>query len=314
MKNGKVNKKRLFAVILSAALLLIGGMAAEAAYISRNSVKRVVSTQGSGGTAFSSNYLLLTPRETDSYTIKNIYCPEGADVSEFEINICNYVQNDPSRINEKDITYTLKVTQLNNDGTPNTSSFSKLKAVNGDGTSYSFSDGVCTIGGQFLKGNEKSVNTYIITVPKSFAEGIMLRAEAEPSDSDSYSAANGNKLGRVFTFSEYSAASTSWSGSFYETTTENYDAFNYIIRGQGKGTVKLEWDPEQLEINRFFLENYGLQDKITVSGGKKVLTLDVDSSEGMNRYDIQFYKTPNGIYTDIDLLNSYVTAEFTETD
>lgn len=312
-KQADKNKKRFFTgAIIFVLVSVICGFAVSAAYINLNMVKRVVSTQGAGGTPFSSNYLLLVPRETTSYSIKNINCPEGAGYAEFEINVCNYVQNDPSKISENDIKYKLTLTQLNNDGTVNTQSFIGLKVTDANGTSYSFTNGVCCIADQLLAGNVKSVNTYYVTVPKQMVNKGDLRTEAEPGDSDSYSVTNGNKLGRTFVFTEYNALSSSWTGSFTETTAENYDAFNYVIRGQGKGTVTLSWDPAQLEISSIFLDNNALQDKVTSDGSKKSLTIEVDSINGQNRYDIQFYKTKNGVYTNMQTVNGYVTVNFSE--
>lgn len=266
-KQGEKNKKRFFTgVIIFVLVSVICGVAVSAAYINLNTVKRVVSTQGAGGTPFSSNYLLLVPRETTSYSIKNINCPEGAGNAEFEINVCNYVQDDPSRISENDIKYTLTLTQLNNDGTVNTESFSGLKVTDANGASYSFTNGVCRISEQLLPGNVKTVNTYYVSVPKQMVNKVDLRAVAEPSDSNYYSVTNGNKLGRNFVFTEYNAMSSSWTGSFKETTVDNYDAFNYAIRGQGKGTVTLTWDSSQLEISSIFLDNNNLRDKVTSDG------------------------------------------------
>lgn len=307
------NKKRFCTVVIITVLLsVICCAAVSAAYINLNIVKRVVSTQGAGGTPFSSNYLLLVPKEITAYSIKNIYCSEEASTAEFEINVCNYVQNDPSKICEDDIKYTLTLTQLNNDGTLNTESFTGLKVLDTNGVSYSFTDGICSISDQLLAGNEKHINTYVISVPKQMVNNAVLRAVAEPGDSSSYSAVNGSKLGRIFAFSEYNASSTTWTGSFSETASDNYDAFNYVIRGQGKGTVTLSWDPSQLEISQVFLDNNNLQDKVTDDGSKKILTIEVDSTVGTNRYDIQFYKTESGVYTDMKTVNGYVTVNFIE--
>ena len=291
-------------------VLLIGGFVANTAYISLNIVKRVVSTQGLGGTPFSSNYLLLVPKETTAYAVKNIYCPEGAEYADFSINVCNYVQNNPSMVNENDIKYAFILTLQNSDGTVNTGTFSGLSVTDNNGVSYEFTNGVCTIPDRLLTGNTKSVDTYSIVIPKQMVSNVDLRAEAEPSDTGSYSAVNGNKLGRVFAFSEHNASSTTWTGSFAETTADGYDAFNYIIKGQGRGTVALTWDNSQLEINRVFLENNGLS--ITSEGSISKLTIEVDSTAGQNRYDIQFYKMENGSYTDMETINGYVTVHFTE--
>lgn len=296
--------------MIFAVLLVIGGFVAYTAYINLNTVKRVVSTQGSSGTPFSSNYLLLVPKDTTAYATKNIYCPEGADDTDFAINVCNYVQNDPSTLNENNIRYEFILTLQNSDGTVNTETFSGLSVTDNNKVSYEFTDGVCRISDRVLTGNTKSVDTYSIVIPKQMVNTVDLRAEAVPADSDSYSTVNGNKLGRVFTFSEHYVYSTSWTGSFYETTADSYDAFNYIIKGQGKGTVTLTWDHSQLEINKVFLENNGLS--VTSEGSISKLTIDVDSTAGQNRYDIQFYKTENGSYTDMSTINGYVTVNFAE--
>ena len=46
----------------------------------------------------------------------------------------------------------------------------------------------------------------------------------------------------------------------------------------------------------------------------KSLSFEVDSTDGQNRYDIQFYKTENGVYTDMETINGYVTVDFSEAD
>ena len=299
-------------ICIAVVLSVISCCIVYAAYINLNVAKRVVSTMSGSGTPFSSNYMLAVPKDTSTYAMKNIPCPEGANTTDIEINVCNYVQNDPSKVNENNIAYTLTFTLLNTDDTSHTGSYAGLKVTDKSNGSYSFSGGVCKVTGQTLAGKNKSVNTYTLTVPRALINSVNIRAEAEPDDSASYSAANGFKLGRIFTFSEYNASSTTWTGSFAETTTDNYDAFNYVIKGQGKGTVTLVWDPSQLEINRVFLENNSLQDKVTDSGDKKSLTMEVDSANKQNRYDIQFYKTENGVYTDMETVNGYVTVSFAD--
>ena len=246
--------------------------------------------------------------------MKTIYCSEGADSAQFVINVCNYVQNDPSNVNENDISYTLTLALMNSDGSVYSGDTEGLSVTDNDGSAHSFSSGVCTISGQLLEKNQRSVNTYTIIVPKQMVGAVQMSAVAEPSDSSSYSAANGNKLGRTFTFAEYNASATTWTGSFSETDADGYDAFNYIIRGQGKGTVTLTWDASQLEINKIFLDSNGLQGNLTSNGNMKSLIFEVDSTDGQNRSDIQFYKTENGVYTDMETINGYVTVDFSEAD
>ena len=276
---------------------MILGIVSGAAYINRNSVKRVVTTQGGGGTAFSSNYLSLS--SSDAYSIKNISFPESENAMSFEITVCNYVQNDPSKVNDKDIVYTLTLTLLNNNNQEITTEYSGL-AVNG--IAYKGE-----ITGQTLKGKTKSVNEYTVTVPKAFVEdGVRMKAVAVPEEG-SKGAVNNSTLGRIFVFSYAIDSAMTWTGSFVETTVEGYDGFNYVIKGQGKGTVTLTWQTSQLEMNKFFLDNY--TNNVTRSDGKKTLTLDVDS-DIINRYDIQFYKVEGGAYGTMEIVKEYVTFDF----
>ncbi|MGN0655243.1 MAG: hypothetical protein ACI4KR_00475 [Ruminiclostridium sp.] len=295
------NKKRInvwavFLIIVLSALLL--GFVSYAAYTNLNSVKRVVSTQGLNGTPFSSNYLNLTASGESSYSVKNIVFPENAPTVTFSIDICNYVHNNPSKFNDNDINYNFTLTLVNADDVDLTG-----LTVTSGGNSYSFTDGVCNITGQTLKGSKKSVNTYAVTVPASFVDKVKIEAVAEP-DSESYRYTGNFKLGRLFSFTNKSETATTWTGRFAESTTENYDGFNYILSGQGKGTITLTWDEANLEISRIFLEN----NNITANNGS--FTMDVDS-DIKNRYDIQFYKTENGDYSSIEIVSGYVSISFT---
>ena len=305
-RNKNIITKRWLICWLTVVLVLLAGLVTYAAYTNLNSVKRVVSTQGGRGTAFSSNYLNLTAMSSDIYSLKNISFTESGDTTTFEINVCNYVHNDPSKVNENDITYSMTLTLVDKEGTVITGSYSGLTVSDGSDNALGFSGGTCVISGKTLTGGIKCVDTYRITVPREFIDTVNIRAVAEP-DSVSYQYTDNSKLGRVFAFTEYNAAATTWTGSFTETTAEGYDGFNYVIKGQGKGTVTLSWDKQELEISNVFLENNGIT--VTEADGKKTFTINVDSNT-RNRYEIQFYKTESGVYTDMETVKSYVTFVF----
>lgn len=300
MKKDKIHsvKKLWITVWVIVMSVMIVGIVSGAAYINRNSVKRVVSTQGGGGTAFSSNYMTLSA--SDAYSIKNISFPENENTMSFDITVCNYVQNDPSKVNDKDIEYTLTLTLLDNNNQVITSAYTGLSVTDG-----AFTDGVCTITGQTLAGKTKSVNKYTVTVPKAFVdEGVRIKAVAEPTES-SKGAVNNSTLGRIFAFSYAIDSAMTWTGSFVETTVDGYDGFNYVIKGQGKGTVTLTWDPANLEISKVFLELNNF------TAANSSLTFAVDSNN-INRFDIQFYKVEGGVYDTIDAVKSYVEFTFAE--
>ena len=307
-KRNYIPKKLITGWIVVMAALLVG-FVSYAAYTNLNSVKRVVSTQGGRGTEFSSNYLNLTAANATVYALKNIAFSEIGETTTFEINICNYVHNDPSKVNENDITYALTLKLLNSDGSDNGMSYDGLSAVGADGTGYAFSGGVCSVGYRTLTGGTKSVDTFRVTVPRSFIDTVKIQAVAEPN-SASYIYTDNSKLARIFTFSDRELTAMTWTGGFTETTTDGYDAFNYVIKGQGKGTVTLSWDASLLEISQIFLENNGLS--ATETGGRKTVTINVDSDVA-SRYDIQFYKVRGGVYTDMEALNAGVVFGFAGT-
>ena len=296
------NKKRInlwavFLIILLSALLL--GFASYAAYTNLNSVKRVVSTQGLKGTPFSSNYLNLTASSESSYSVKKIVFSQNAPKVTFNIDICNYVHNNPSKFNENDINYdfTLKLVGLEEESTEG------LSVTCGDNVYFFDSNGVCSITGQTLAGRRKSVNTYAVTVPASFVDKVKIEAAAVP-DNNSYQYTGNFKLCRLFAFTNKSETATTWTGRFAESTTDNYDGFNYILSGQGKGTITLSWKPEHLEISKIFLDT----NVIIPNGNTFEMSVDSDIK---NRYDIQFYKTETGSYPDMKTVSGYVTITFT---
>ncbi|MGN0114809.1 MAG: hypothetical protein ACI396_05740, partial [Acutalibacteraceae bacterium] len=280
-----------------------------AAYTNINRVKRVVSTQGENNVAFSSNYLTLLNSDVSTFDLKRISIPKSSNTGEFTITVCNYVHSNPSILNTYDISYNMMLTLVDAvTGESVTTGYDAASVSFGE-NSYSFTNGVCTIENQSLTGKVKSIDTYNITVPSSFIDKINIKAEATP-DSSSLVHTNNYKLAREFAFAEYSDNTTSWTGSFAETDVNSYDGFNYVLKGQGEGTVTLTWDSSQLEISQVFLNNYSLIASVG-SGNQMTVMFSVNSNE-KNRYDIQFYKTENGSYSDINVLNSYVSCAFVE--
>ena len=102
------------------------------------------------------------------------------------------------------------------------------------------------------------------------------------------------------------AADTGWSGKVEDLKAgTDYDGFNYVIKGDGKGKITFSWDPTAVTINQQFLHNPEVkfyingaevagsdsfdESSITTSNGVKTLILVVDSRK-KNRYDVQFYK------------------------
>ena len=305
-------KKHWIAIWLVVVILLLVFSVSYGAYTNLGSVKRVVSTKGGAGVLFSSNNLKLVANNTNDYSSKRIAISSSSETPTFEIDICNYAQNDPTRFNDSNITYTLTLTLIDSSGNDITNNIYQNLKVMKDSESGSFTNASCSMTGT-LTGGKKSTDKYTITVPKEFiTDNVRIKAGAVP-DNSSLSATGNNKLARIFNFTENVATDSGWTGAFLETDTTGYDGFNYIIKGQGNGTITLEWDSSKLEISKVFLEENSL-DVTTGENNKSTITMTVNS-ETKSRYDIQFYKTSDSAddYNDISTLNGYVKFNYDET-
>ena len=122
-----------------------------------------------------------------------------------------------------------------------------------------------------------------------------------------------------------SSFASSWHGALKETncSTTDYDFYNYIITGNGAGTVDILWNEEYFHINEFFFsdlagnsfvhnglssepveilssnEKYGTAGSKGNFTGWKMVTIRVDSISEKSRYELQLYKAKaNTSYTD----------------
>ena len=306
-------KKHWIIIWLVVIAALLAGSFSYAAYTNLGSVKRVVSTKGGAGTLFSSNNLKLVESNETNYSSKRIAISANGETSNFEIDICNYAQNDPTRYNDKDITYNLTLTLLNSDNSINVGTGYTINVLANNENKGQFTNGVCKIDDMTLTGGEKSIDKYKITVPNSFiTDNVRIKAEAVPVE-ESLGATGNYKLAGILYFAENTATVSGWNGEFLEKDTKDYDGFNYIMKGQGKGRITLEWDSSKLEISKVFLEKNNLTRQESTTNNMSKITITVDS-ETKNRYDIQFYKTSAEGYDNIDILNDYVNFSYVETE
>jgi len=116
---------------------------------------------------------------------------------------------------------------------------------------------------------------------------------------------------------------SSWLGTMRETNcaTVDYDFYNYVITGSGKGEVDILWNDAYFEINDFFFSSlsgntfknnstspveivagdtkYGSSFENGKYVGWKKITLTVDSLTKKSRYELQLYKVKeNTAYID----------------
>ncbi len=262
--------------LIGVLLLSCGVYIAHAAYTGLYSVKRVVSTQNSVGELFSSNCM-----RTDEASKRRLTS------AEYTVTVCNFDQNKPTTYNPSVINYTLHAKLQIKVG----SDYKDLADLKSD-ADYS----------EYVKKAEKyticktdddengaadPVNERAFTEENSFSVEFDQDAlEANKSSIDKYRVKideedlnDTDSKFFVYVWAEpdqnfqtigaklYGAKiddTASWTGEFLENDcdTVDYDFYNYVVSGSGKGYVDILWDPTKFEINKFFYE-IDLEGKIT---------------------------------------------------
>ncbi len=293
------------------AISVAVGLAVLGAYTGVNSVKHVLSTQAPVGVLFSSNSLKTS-------TISNT---QRLSSWQYDITVCNYEQIKAAHPNPEEIIYNLTASLQVRDGNTykdlselddetkkqqytalleNRSYKIKMQQDDGSGDSnneYNLveePDYKHTFTGYKLTGNKLSTDVFRIEFDpielKDTEPDFYIFVQAEPiSPSDIESVQN------IYCAAQSTSEASAWRGSLLETdcSTTDYDFYNYIISGSGKGKIEVMWDNSMFEINPFFLEMEGITGvesitEVTHNDWSKI-TLEVDSTKE-NRYDIQLYK------------------------
>lgn len=287
--------------ILLLSLVCIGVLASGtyAAYTKSAHHKWVVAAQETpSDLRFSSNYLASCPRENLSYVTRLVSA--GGDTVTVGVTVCNYPQNDLSRVNDSDITYTLKTRLVKEDGSD--------ASVDGLTIRINESNFGTSLPGT-LTGGVASQNLYRITLSAADLgklENVYLQIAAVPKDASAAATENQALAGRLRILPA-AAQATPWAGHFADTPEcTSLDAFNYEIQGSAQGKVTLSWDSSKVTLSPWS------RALLTADDGNPI-TFSVGGADQPTSYRLQFYRTcPIPEDEDWSSVNaSYVTAVFT---
>lgn len=285
--------------ILLLSLMCIGVLAGGtyAAYTKSAHHKWVVAAQETpSDLRFSSNYLASCDWKNLSYVTRLVSA--GGDTVTVGVTVCNYPQNDLSRVNDSDITYTLRTQLVKEDGSD--ASVEGLTIQINDsafGTSLSGT----------LTGGVASQNLYRITLSAADLgklENVYLQIAAVPEDASA--AATENKaLAARLRILPAAAQATPWTGHFADTAAcTSLDAFNYEIQGSAQGKVTLRWDSNKVALSPWSRALLNADDG-------NPITFSVGGADQPTGYRLQFYRTcPIPADETWDSVNAYVTAAF----
>ncbi len=312
-----------------------------AAYNGTADVKRVVSTQATSTTVFSSNY--LEKYSNAGIAVKNLRTTNEGDFI-VSVTVCNYDQMDFNSYAKGLIEYEFKAELVKYDQATDTYVPVSSVQMNGanaktfyvqkimdenlaaNDTQHSLNEGTFsyTYVSESLTGGSSYKDSFDICfdvaevaldVPKLF-----IRVTATPTE-DSVQLNSGiSTLASIISISQGRSVETGWHGSLQESGSGDYDGYNLIIEGSGSGTIDILWDDTKFTMNPAFVTLYGssgkniLHGEESIGGGWKKRTLEVNSMED-NRYTVQFYKkTAVAVGTGNILCNNYVATTVDENE
>lgn len=318
-------------------LVLLAMYIAYAAYNGTADVKRVVSTQATSTTVFSSNYMEIY--SSTNLAVKNLRTTnEGNFIC--SVTVCNYDQLTPTSPARGRINYSFKAELV--EFNSNTGGYDIVSAVqmNGDtpklfyvqkniddnqeidtderhnlntveeGFSYTYTS-------ESLTGGTSYKDSFDICFDAAEVEKdvptLFIRVTATPTEESVQLNSGISTLSSIISISQGRSVETGWHGSLQETGNADYDGYNLIIEGSGAGTIDILWDNSKFAMNPVFVTLYGgekriLSDDVDVEDrtGWKKRTLTVNSMED-NRYIVQFYKREaNAASAGNILCNNYV--------
>ena len=316
-----LTKKSLGILIISVCLaLMMTGVGIYAAYTNSRHAQRTIATYDALEEAFSSNDLGSGYAKDN---IKTVYTRDDEHDPTTVVTICNYERGKQTHPSETDVTYVLSARLVKYDANVTERyvavDAAYLSANSLTGYTVTISKGLTsvTLGGATLStnafggtltGGQAHSDAYTVTFDVEFATerpNLYLEMTATPSDEDM------PVLRGIFkTEVRLEGATNAWTGEFMDSTDKTpaeYDGFNYLISGVGRGTCTISWDNTKVD-----LSYVSVAQLMAITGATQTassITFAVDSDE-VSRYELQFYKVDITTQTWVNMNNSVVRLEF----
>ena len=315
-----VKRKRRPTYVVLAVLIVLGlvsGIIVYAEFVKSSRAKRVIASYGDEGSMSSSNYLVENgDPQTNVYRRVFYSVGEGMKASG-DVTICNYAQGNPARTYENDISYVLsaRFVTLGESGgayvkadatAANVGTHTvKMTFKNGSAVTLSSSKLSHTFPASVLDRRMSSTDIVSLEFDENFhnAGALCLYLSAVPTASQAGVHTLDAVCGVALNSGE---ARNAWEGEFNEKSMTgvpaqpDYDGFNYLVTGMGRGVCTLSWDNRKLAISQVFLTENSLT--AVTSGTTTSVTFNVDS-DVKDRYDLQFYYADENVtFTDWDEL------------
>lgn len=293
-------KKNIILIILIAAItLIVASIGISYAIYTHSSVAQRVIAPYDMGERFSSN---LLKKGSAGENVKTAYSSDPENINPLIIaTISNFPQGKQTQYNKEDLSYTVSFRLVShNEGTYLPISASGIENGYEITISRNLTDSLTlnknNLSGSLsgtLTGNQSSTDVLHISFTGNFATNkpnVYLEVVVTPSDPFLPT------LSGIFKADVRVEGETNhWSGEITDNKTignpADYDGFNYLISGFGKGIFTLNWNTDYVDIAYKGLDEILSIDgaMYTINGTTATLTFNVNSSDTA-RYEIQFYK------------------------
>ena len=307
-----------------------------AAYNGTADVKRVISTQATSTTVFSSNYLDVFSNAAIS--VNNLRTTTEGDFV-VSITVCNYDQMNFNSYAKGLIQYELKAELVEYDSATDT--YTPVTSVQMDDTRAKRFY-VRKIADDNLPVNEAEQNLNTGTFTHSYdsetlpggvpnkdsfeicfdaaevakdVPTLFIRVTATPTPESQQLNSGISTLASIISISQGRSVEMGWHGGLQESNSRDYDGYNLVIEGSGAGTIDICWDDSRFAMNPAFVTLYGGSGGILSDPaddgrpGWKKRTLTVNSMAD-NRYVVQFYKkTADVHYTGAEFPSKYIECK-----
>lgn len=233
MKQHDPRRKLLILSLLVLGIVAVLATGTYAAYTSSAKLKRVAVARmpdGSSGLCFSSN--LLDPYSTepeDKYIIRTIR--GGTGPISFSFTVCNYPQDDPTRVNSSTIEYSIEVEN-------------------------NLSNCTCTLDTDegILEKNLRSKNIHTVTVTPGENSDIStgyIQVVVSPKEGSS-AAVDNKKLAARFKLIPTTAGESDWKGDIIlNGDYADNDMINYRIYGTKECEMNLVWNNQLVGLSEW---------------------------------------------------------------
>jgi len=352
-------------VWLIVVAFIFAGIVGYASYTGVTMVKRVVSTKAGAGLLFSSNYMTTSEQTTLEYNDYDLFLDEQGQPTSanptYNMLVCNFAQGDRSTwYTSKNIDYTVTAKLYLNEKYVSTDAEALenpelvgtykvptqadvagkvfgIKFGSGDDGTYeyfnstnSFTINLPDSGSYSLSKQEASTDFFSLVFDKSElrnnAPKFWIYVVATPTQNTGAGGEVEAIKGYVGTCQAAKGGAT-WYGEISDESksTIDYDAYNYIITGNGKGDFYFAWDDSKVKPNEFAFLNYNSYISVNstnvenwsgytqygetppATGSWKYIVLDVNS-DVVTRFEFQLYKTSGDDYS--SLIDTYVDYKF----